>query len=98
MARKGENIYQRKDGRYEARYIAGRDDDGKAIYKAVYAHGYKEVKEKRTAALEELEKQRNSLPKAGTAAAVCTDWLAANEKTWKESTYSRYQEKVRRRK
>ncbi len=28
MARKGENIYKRKDGRWEARYIASRDNLG----------------------------------------------------------------------
>ena len=32
MARKGENIYKRKDGRYEARYIVGRRENGKARY------------------------------------------------------------------
>lgn len=31
MARKGENIYKRKDGRWEARYIKARNIDGKAM-------------------------------------------------------------------
>ena len=39
MARTGENIYKRKDGRYEARYIAERDKNGKAIYKARHQIG-----------------------------------------------------------
>ncbi len=30
MARKGENIYRRKDGRWEGRYIADRAKDGRA--------------------------------------------------------------------
>lgn len=38
MARTGENIYRRKDGRYEARYIAERDERGKAVYKSVYGY------------------------------------------------------------
>ena len=33
MARKGENIYKRKDGRYEGRYIISYDENGKAKYK-----------------------------------------------------------------
>ena len=39
MARTVENIYKRKDGRYEARYIAELDKNGKAIYKARHQIG-----------------------------------------------------------
>lgn len=46
MARKGENIYKRKDGRWEGRYIKGRDNFGKAIYGYVYAKNYKDVRTK----------------------------------------------------
>jgi integrase len=45
--RRERNIYKRKDGRYEARYIKGHDENGKAVYGAVYARTYAEVKEKR---------------------------------------------------
>ena len=33
MARKGENIYKRKDGRWEGRYINSYDAAGKDVYK-----------------------------------------------------------------
>lgn len=46
MPRKGENIYKRKDGRWEARYIKQRTPDGKAVYGYVYAKSYKEAKSK----------------------------------------------------
>lgn len=46
MARRGENIYKRKDGRYEGRYIKRRELDGKAVYGYVYAGSYAEIKEK----------------------------------------------------
>lgn len=36
MARKGENIYKRRDGRWEARYIKGYDDAGRAKYGSCY--------------------------------------------------------------
>lgn len=36
MARKGENIYKRKDGRWEGRYIKSRSSTGKANYGYVY--------------------------------------------------------------
>ena len=32
MPRKGENIYKRKDGRWEGRYIKSRTPDGKTHY------------------------------------------------------------------
>ncbi len=31
MAKRGENIHKRKDGRWEGRYIKGRTTDGKPI-------------------------------------------------------------------
>lgn len=46
MARTGENIYKRKDGRWEARYIDSYDGNGKAKYKYLYAPTYTEVKSK----------------------------------------------------
>jgi len=45
MARKGENIYKRRDGRWEGRYKVGRKPDGKMQYRSVYAKSYREVKE-----------------------------------------------------
>ena len=45
MSRRGENIRKRKDGRWEARYIKGRKNNGKIIYGSIYAKTYKEVKE-----------------------------------------------------
>ena len=39
----------RKDGRYEARYIKQRDDQGKIVYGYCYGRTYEEAKEKRDA-------------------------------------------------
>ena len=36
MARTGDNIYKRKDGRYEGRYIKGYDINGKVKQGYVY--------------------------------------------------------------
>lgn len=44
MARHGENIHKRKDGRWEGRYIKGRSESGKAIWGYVYAHSYADAK------------------------------------------------------
>ena len=46
MPKKGENIYRRKDGRWEGRFIKGYHADGKAKYGYVYGKTYSEVKQK----------------------------------------------------
>lgn len=46
MPRRGENIYKRKDGRWEGRYIKEYDINNKARYSSVYGHSYNEVKNK----------------------------------------------------
>lgn len=45
MPRRGENIYKRKDGRWEGRYIKDHVD-GKAKYGSLYGKSYSEVKNK----------------------------------------------------
>lgn len=44
MARHGENIHKRQDGRWEGRYIKSKNSDGKAIWGYVYGHSYNDVK------------------------------------------------------
>ena len=46
MPRRGENIYKRKDGRWEGRYIADRKPDGGALYRSVYGTTYADVRQK----------------------------------------------------
>ena len=44
MARRGENIYKRRDGRYEGRYVIGRTAGGRTRFGYVYARQYAEVR------------------------------------------------------
>ena len=46
MCRHGENIYKRKDGRCEGRYIVGKTDEGKTRFGYVYGYQYMEVRRK----------------------------------------------------
>ena len=46
MCRHGENIYKRKDGRYEGRYIVGKTAEGKTRVGYVYGYQYMEVRRK----------------------------------------------------
>ena len=53
MARTGENIYKRKDGRWEARYLHKYDSNGKAKYRSVYGISRQEAKQKRLVLIHE---------------------------------------------
>ena len=46
MSKRGENIYKRKDGRWEGRYIKCRAPHGKIQYGYVYGKSYSETKAK----------------------------------------------------
>jgi len=96
MSRKGENIYKRKDGRWEARYIINRTYDGKAIYKSIYAPSYSEVKKKRTNELLKLAKI-NTVDSSNecTLESVSLLWFKNNSHKWKKSTQCRYRDKLR---
>lgn len=59
MAKRGENIRKRKDGRWEGRYIKGRKSDRTAIWGYIYGHSYTEVKEK--LAIKKMEVQQFAL-------------------------------------
>lgn len=50
MSHRGENIYKRKDGRWEAGYIKGYREDRKIIYSYKYAGSYNKVRLKQNAA------------------------------------------------
>ena len=91
MARRGENIYKRKDGRWEGRYKSGIKPDGSTKYSSIYGKSYSEVK----SAL--LEKRVNttltSIPKNLTLDNLFTMWFADIRLKIKEASYMNYQMK-----
>lgn len=91
MPRHGENIWKRKDGRWEARYIKTRHSSGKAVYASVYAKTYKEVKKKRDAAVSLSPLyvcDRSEL----TLKEITEQFLQAKKTEVKQSTITRYTE------
>lgn len=90
MSRKGENIYKRKDGRWEGRYLK-RTPDGKSRYGYVYATNYREAKAKlqKAAALWELNPPRCK-DDALSLAAVSRRWEKNIGQQVKESTFVKY--------
>lgn len=91
MSKRGENIRKRSDGLWEARYVKEIDESGKKKYGSVYAHKYREVKEKRQAI---LDKQflgvTPSLPRNITVNDLAKEWLALNQHRLKPSSFQRY--------
>ena len=91
MSRKGENIYKRKDGRWEGRYKTDTGVNGRTQYKSCYGKTYREVKLKleQCRQLPRLEpvKARSFTNHFG---AYCDEWLAVNRNKVKESTVVKY--------
>lgn len=94
MPRTGENIYKRKDGRWEGRYIKERIG-GKARYGAVYASNYKDVKRKLDAAKKRAEGKRLSVYGAGKVAELGNQWLSEMTISLKESSVNKYEDILR---
>lgn len=96
MPRKGENIYKRKDGRWEGRYIKGRNYSGKAIYGYVYARSYREIKSKLKDIHVNITKymisdaNSNDMLCTLTFEKVSQEWMKSKHVYLKESTYMRY--------
>ncbi len=93
MARKGENIFHRNDGRWEARYIKGYTINGQYKYGYLYGKSYKEVKEKRIKTLMNLEKivkkEKNNNDLIFLYEKI-NQWLDYQKISIKQSTYTYY--------
>lgn len=89
---KGENIFKRKDGRWEARYIKGHELSGKIRYGFCYGKTYKEAKEKVTKCKAALAMGGTPKPASGKQrfAFYCDEWLRLKETQVRESTLVKY--------
>ncbi|MBR1444797.1 MAG: site-specific integrase [Firmicutes bacterium] len=92
MSKRGENIYKRSDGRYEGRYKCGFTENGKTIYKSVYAKTYKECKNKLLDAITGYEESKISCQKSMTVNELFGMWFDTVSLTVKVSTLARYRE------
>lgn len=91
MAKKGTNIYKRKDGRWEARYIKGYNLSGKTKYGYVYGKTYKEAREKQLQAqIANSSSQMECTQDKKCFAEYCQEWLLLNRSRVKRSTYVKY--------
>lgn len=90
MPKRSTNIYKRKDGRWEGRYIKGRKENGRAIYGSVYGKTYGEVKSK----LEDIQKRnvedRIEKSREKTFEEVLELWMKENRIKYKGTTEDKY--------
>lgn len=90
MARHGENIRKRKDGRWEGRCSVYSAEKGKRVYYSVYGKNYEEVQQKMAAKKNFI---RDQIEKDGTEIAfaeAAQGWLAQIKEKRKPSTYIKY--------
>lgn len=92
MPRKGENIYKRKDGRWEGRYIKSRTPAGKANYGYVYAKTYREVKSKLVNQISFASNSTTANQKVPTVCFECIamEWFQTIHPQIKESSSNKY--------
>ena len=107
MARKGENIFKRKDGRWEGRYIKSRDN-GKAVYGYVFGKSYSEAKKKKAEAMRGLSSSAMSashrilrtrsvsqVSRQPLMRDVAYQWLDELKTTRRRSTTTKYEGQLR---
>ena len=90
MARKGENIRKRKDGRWEGRYKKGRKPNGDIKYGSVYGKTYKEAKEKLNIVKVKYNFENKVVNKDMLFGDILSLWLANNRIKNKGATESKY--------
>ena len=91
MAKRGDNIRKRKDGRWEGRYKKGRAVDGCIIYGSVYGKTYKEVKEKMAAIISHPLQLATPKGQGKTFGEVLNLWMDNNRARLKGGTINKYQ-------
>lgn len=94
MPRRGENIFKRKDGRWEAR-IAIHFENGRRAYRSLYGKTYAEAKARKEEYYSIQSKLLSPGAKKLTAFSVLAEqWLNSIRGTVKESSYTKYHQHV----
>lgn len=94
MPKRGENIYKRKDGRWEGRIKSADYLSGEQKYRSVYGKTYGEVKRK-------LEKAKSEICSSDDRCGIrmreaVEIWYVDKKDSWKESTYASYRQIIDR--
>ena len=90
MPRKDENIYKRKDGRWEGRYIKSKSHTGTTLYGYCYGKSYKEVKELLALKKGHCTVETHKSAEVFAFSKYCNEWLYLRRSKVEESTYVKY--------
>lgn len=90
MSRKGENIYKRKDSRWEGRYIKSRTCTGKIVYGYVYAKTYHEAKAKLKDKISVYHSQTIEKKNSYLFSEIALEWYESIKLNTKISTQNKY--------
>ena len=96
MARKGENIRKRKDGRWEGRYKNGVKENGVAKYSSIYGKTYMEVKNKLIELKRGVVTLDNNPYTEKRFDEILLMWMKSNQIKIKGSTESKYSYAIER--
>lgn len=94
MPRRGENIYKRKDGRWEGRYRIGHDQNGNLRYRSVYGKSYQAVKDRLINLKSQIASKQYRPSGRVTVNELFTEWFTAIQNRVKASTFANYRLKA----
>ena len=92
MAKRGENIYKRKDGRWEGRYKNGFKADDTVKYSSIYGKTYTDVRN--ILIKKKSDQKSNKIPCKCTFGELADLWINNIQSSVKESTYANYMLKL----
>ncbi len=90
MARRGDNIHKRKDGRWEGRYKNGSRPNGVTKYSSVYAYSYSECKKKLAEAQSSSFRSIEKKCTEKVFSDILYQWFSSNRVRLKGATETKY--------
>lgn len=89
--RTGQNIYKRRDGRWEARIPLGIRANGRRYFKCFYGKTYQEARNRKQDYEKNIPLTKEFVTTSpDTFSSATYGWLSASEQDWKPATYVRY--------
>ena len=88
--RTGQNIYKRRDGRWEARVPLGKKADGRPYFKYLYASTYREVLLQKNNYEKTISLKNTQVISNALFSDAAYNWLLNSARRWKPSTYIKY--------
>ena len=88
--RTGQNIYKRRDGRWEARVFLGKKANGRPNFKYLYASTYREVLLQKNNYEKAISLKNTQILSNALFSDAAYSWLLNSARHWKPSTYIKY--------